>query len=97
MKAVTTHFPINMHISADKKTIEIRNYLGDKFTRVVKMLPGVAVALTGEKDEIMLTGIDLESVSQSAATIQQSCASKGKDIRKFLDGVYVSSRGFQNE
>lgn len=97
MKACSTHFPINMHIASDKKTIEVRNYLGEKFTRVIPMLPGVTVAMTGEKDEIMLTGIDLENVSQSAATIQQACASKKKDIRKFLDGIYVSNRGALKE
>jgi large subunit ribosomal protein L9e len=39
-----------------------------------------------------LTGNSLENVSQSAADIQQSCLVKNKDIRKFLDGIYVSER-----
>lgn len=38
-------------------------------------------------------GNDLENVSGSAALISQSCRVRNKDIRKFLDGVYVSSRG----
>ena len=41
----------------------------------------------------MLTANNLENVSQSAALIHQSCAVKVKDIRKFLDGLYVSERG----
>ncbi len=44
------------------------------------------------KDEIVLTGNDLESVSQSAANIQQSTKVRDKDIRKFLDGIYVSEK-----
>lgn len=28
-----------------------------------------------------------------AALIHQSCAVKNKDIRKFLDGIYVSEKG----
>lgn len=35
----------------------------------------------------------LEDVSQSAADIQQICRVRNKDIRKFLDGLYVSERG----
>ena len=35
----------------------------------------------------------IEAVSQSAALIQQSTTVKNKDIRKFLDGVYVSEKG----
>ena len=45
------------------------------------------------KDELQLSGNNLENVSQSAADIQQICRVRNKDIRKFLDGLYVSERG----
>ena len=58
------------------------------------MQKGVDVEATkGVKDQIELTGNSLEAVSQSAADIQQICRVKNKDIRKFLDGLYVSERG----
>ena len=41
----------------------------------------------------LFTGNSVEAVSQSAALIQQSTTVKNKDIRKFLDGVYVSEKG----
>ena len=85
-----------MSISKDSTSIEIRNYLGDKAARSISMLEGVKVAMSKEKDEILVTGTDIDAVSQSAATIQQSCAAKRLDIRKFLDGVYVSQRGHIN-
>ena len=44
------------------------------------------------QDELLLTGNSLEAVSQSAALIQQSTTVKNKDIRKFLDGLYVSEK-----
>merc|ERR1712079_546680 len=47
---------------------------------------------SSQKDEIILEGNDLELVSNSAALIQQSTTVKNKDIRKFLDGVYVSEK-----
>merc|ERR1712189_69940 len=48
---------------------------------------------TAQKDELILAGNDIEAVSQSAACIQQSVKVKNKDIRKFLDGIYVSEKG----
>mgnify|MGYP003387124795 CR=1 FL=1 len=45
------------------------------------------------KDQIELAGIDINKVSLSAAHIQQSTNVRKKDIRKFLDGIYVSETG----
>jgi large subunit ribosomal protein L9e len=57
--------------------------LGEKITRRVVMHPGVDVeASKNVKDELQLMGNDLESVSQSAANLQQICRVRNKDIRK---------------
>jgi hypothetical protein len=45
-----------------------------------------------QKDELIITGNSVEAVSQSAALIQQLTTVKNKDIRKFLDGLYVSEK-----
>jgi len=92
MRSVYAHFPINISITNDSKTVEIRNFLGENVTRIVEMKPGVTCR-QGAKDEIILEGNDLELVSNSAARIQQSTTVKNKDIRKFLDGIYVSQKG----
>ena len=71
-----------------------RNFLGEKIVRRVKLHEGVDVEPSkGVKDQIELTGNSVENVSQSAADIQQACRVRNKDIRKFLDGLYVSERG----
>ncbi|KAJ8612648.1 hypothetical protein MRB53_037384 [Persea americana] len=97
MRYVYAHFPINVNIekNADGSLeVEIRNFIGEKIVRKVTMLPGVDVeASKNVKDHVELTGNSLENVSQSAADIQQICRVKNKDIRKFLDGLYVSERG----
>eukprot|EP00164_Ancoracysta_twista_P000798 GFYU01001050.1.p2 GENE.GFYU01001050.1~~GFYU01001050.1.p2 ORF type:complete len:192 (-),score=80.49 GFYU01001050.1:41-616(-) len=93
MRFVYAHFPVNTSITDDKKRIEIRNFLGEKVVRGVDMLPGVTIERSAKvKDEIILQGNDIENVSQSAANIHQICHVKNKDIRKFLDGVYVSEK-----
>lgn len=79
---------------AARLTCGYRNFLGEKIVRRVTMQPGVTVeASKNVKDELQLTGNSLEHVSQSAADIQQACRVRNKDIRKFLDGLYVSERG----
>jgi hypothetical protein len=47
------------------------------------MQPGVDVEISKtQKDELIIMGNSLESVSQSAADIQQACRVRSKDIRK---------------
>ncbi|GMM54753.1 ribosomal 60S subunit protein L9B [Maudiozyma humilis] len=96
MRYVYAHFPINVNVVENdgKKFIEIRNYLGDKKVRLVPVREGVSIEFsTIQKDEIVLSGNSVEEVSQNAADIQQICKARNKDIRKFLDGIYVSSKG----
>merc|ERR1712129_582757 len=94
MRLVYAHFPINATIANGGNTVELRNFLGEKRVRVVNMLPGVKVDKSAAtKDELVVTGTDIDLTSRSAALIRQSCLCKDKDIRKFLDGIYVSSHG----
>ncbi|KAF2249355.1 60s ribosomal protein-like protein l9 [Trematosphaeria pertusa] len=98
VRTLIYNFPINVNIDKNKDTdcyeVEIRNFIGEKIVRRVNMRPGVNVeASKSTKDELLLTGNSLEDVSQSAADIQQICRVRNKDIRKFLDGLYVSERG----
>jgi len=98
MRYVYAHFPINVNVDKNAETgnweVEIRNFIGEKIVRRVVMAPGVEVEISkNQKDELVLFGNSLEGVSQSAADIQQICKVRNKDIRKFLDGLYVSEKG----
>ncbi|CAJ2641795.1 60S ribosomal protein L9 [Trifolium repens] len=94
MRFVYAHFPINASITNDNKSIEIRNFLGEKKVRKVDLLDGVSIVRSEKvKDEVVLDGNDIELVSRSCALINQKCHVKNKDIRKFLDGIYVSEKG----
>ncbi|KAF8974457.1 ribosomal protein L6, alpha-beta domain-containing protein [Flammula alnicola] len=94
MRSVYAHFPINCIIQENGTSVEIRNFLGEKTVRHVSMLTGVEVSESkAQKDELILEGNDIDMVSQSAASIQGACPVRNKDIRKFLDGIYVSDKG----
>merc|ERR550514_99620 len=94
MRLVYAHFPINQNIINGGKTIEIRNFLGEKIIRVIDAVGDKTRFVKSDlKDEILVQGSDLEQTSRSAALLHQSCLCKDKDIRKFLDGIYCTGHG----
>jgi large subunit ribosomal protein L9e len=96
MRFCYAHFPIN--VTAVNNVVEIRNFLGEKQVRKVPLLEGVKYHRSADiKDQIEISGIDLAKVSLSCAQIQQSTLVRNKDIRKFLDGIYVSEKTFETE
>merc|ERR1712107_687079 len=93
LRAAYAHFPINCTVVKGGAELEVRNFLGEKFLRRVPMAEGVSVEISkAMKDELYVNGNDIELVSKSAARIQQCTTVKNKDIRKFLDGLYVSEK-----
>ncbi|TNV76871.1 hypothetical protein FGO68_gene5665 [Halteria grandinella] len=94
MRLVHAHFPINVTIPKDGRSIEVKNFLGGKEVKKIDLLPGTTVKLNPDlKDELIFEGIDNQNVSLSCAQVSQVCKIGGKDNRKFLDGIYVSERG----
>ena len=95
MRFCYAHFPINVSSVKDGAidVVEIRNFLGEKKVRKVPLLEGVKYVRTADvKDQIEISGIDVTKVSLSCAQIAQATMVKNKDIRKFLDGIYVSEK-----
>merc|ERR1711977_147101 len=93
LRAAYAHFPINCTVASGGSLLEVRNFLGEKYTRRVPMGDGVTVEISkAQKDEYYVNGNDIEAVSKAAARIQQCTTVKNKDIRKFLDGLYVSEK-----
>ncbi|CAJ1024815.1 Ribosomal protein L6, putative [Leishmania shawi] len=75
--------------------VEVRNFLGEKRVRRQTVPSTVKVSQTDPskvKDEIVFDGNDLEQVSREAAVLHQMCLVRKKDIRKFLDGIYVQTK-----
>ena len=91
LRTVYAHFPVTVKVDEKAKVLKIENFTGEKTPRYAKIVEGVKVDVKGE--DISVEGIDLKSVSQTAANIQDSTKIKKKDLRVFLDGIYVSGKG----
>jgi large subunit ribosomal protein L6 len=88
LKIVFSHFPISVKVQG--KTVLIENFTGERRARKVKILGDVQVKV--QSDDIVVQGLNLEDVSQTAANIEQATKVKKKDPRVFLDGIYVYER-----
>ncbi|MCL2359724.1 MAG: 50S ribosomal protein L6 [Nitrososphaerota archaeon] len=88
LKIVFSHFPISVKLQG--KSIHIENFTGERRPRSVEIIGNVKVQI--EPEDIIVQGINLEDVSQTAANIEQSTKVRKKDPRVFLDGIYVYER-----
>lgn len=85
LKIVFSHFPVSAKLK--ERTVLIENFTGERNPRKAKIIGNVEVNIQGE--DIVVRGINLEDVSQTAANIEQATKVKRKDPRIFLDGLYV--------
>lgn len=85
LKIVFAHFPMSIKIKDD--VIIIENFSGERRPRKARIHGDVKVEV--EEDDIIVKGIDLEQVTQTAANIELATRIKKKDPRVFLDGIYV--------
>jgi len=88
LKIVFAHFPISVKTKGN--TILIENFTGERSARTAKIQGDTKVTVKGE--DVIVQGINLEDVSQTAANMEQATRVKRKDPRVFLDGIYVFER-----
>ncbi len=87
LRTVYAHFPVTIKVDEKARSLRIENFTGEKTPRFARILDGVKVTVKGE--EVFVEGTDLKAVSQTAANIQDATKIKKKDLRVFLDGIYV--------
>jgi len=88
MRIVYSHFPMKAAPKGEDFIIE--NFLGEKYPRKARILGGTKVEVSG--DQVILTGPDVEAVSQTAANIERATRIRGFDSRVFQDGIYITKK-----
>jgi len=88
LKICSSHFP--MSVSTENNFVVIKNFLGEKVPRRARILDNVNVKIQG--NDVIVTGIDIEKVGQTAANIESACRITNRDRRIFQDGIYIYER-----
>jgi large subunit ribosomal protein L6 len=89
LKIVFAHFPITVKIKG--KEIFVDNFFGERSSRTSKII-GNDTKVTVQGEDIVISGSNIEYVSQTAANLELATRIKNKDSRVFLDGVYIYSK-----
>ena len=89
LKVVYAHFPISVKTKEDE--IHVENFVGERSPRIAKIIGACNVTIDG--DDIIVKGVSVEDVGQTAANVELATKIKRKDQRIFLDGVYIYQKG----
>ncbi|MCD6323591.1 MAG: 50S ribosomal protein L6 [Desulfurococcales archaeon] len=90
LKIIYSHFPITVKVEGDK--VLIVNFLGEKSPRVAKIVGSAKVKV--QRNDVIVEGINIEEVGQTAANIEQATKISGFDRRVFVDGIYIYKKEF---
>ena len=85
LKVCSGHFP--MSVSVTNNIMYIKNFLGEKVPRTVKLKEGASVKVDGIF--VTVESADKELAGQVAADIEQATRRPGFDKRIFQDGIYI--------
>ncbi len=85
LKVVYAHFPISVKVKGDE--IHVENFVGERSPRIAKIVGSCKASVEG--DDIIVKGVSVEDVGQTAANVELATKVKRKDSRIFLDGVYI--------
>jgi large subunit ribosomal protein L6 len=85
MKVAFAHFPITVKVKGDE--VHVENFYGERAPRVAKIVGNCKIEV--EEDDVIVKGVSIDDVGQTAANIEQATTVKRKDQRVFLDGVYI--------
>lgn len=88
LKVCSGHFPMNISMSAQE--FIVKNFIGEKVPRVIKIPEGVTVKIEGET--ISVSSSDVERAGQTAAAIELLCKRTGFDKRVFQQGIYITEK-----
>jgi large subunit ribosomal protein L6 len=88
MKVCSGHFPMTVIVKGDE--LIVKNFLGEKVPRVLKLRPGVEAKVEG--DIVIISSPNRELAGQTSASIEKLTSRANYDKRIFQDGIYITEK-----
>lgn len=88
LKICSGHFPMNVSLNNDE--LIVKNFLGEKTPRVLKLKKNINVKVEG--DQVIVESIDKKLAGQTAADIEKLCKITNRDPRIFQDGIWIINK-----
>jgi len=90
LEICNVHFPMNVAFDKDKKEFQIKNLLGEKSPRILKIGDKVEVDIKAPK--ITLKSYDKEAAGQVASSLEKVSMVRNRDRNKFQDGIFITKK-----
>jgi large subunit ribosomal protein L6 len=90
LQVANVHFPMNVSVDKEKNELVVKNFLGEKKDRRIKLVSGVEVKVI--KDMIEIESSDIEKAGQCAANIEKGTKVRKRDRRIFQDGIFITKK-----
>jgi large subunit ribosomal protein L6 len=87
LQAVSVHFPMTVDYNKDSNEVIVKNFLGEKTDRKIRMVDNVDIKVN--KDVIEISSSNIENAGQAAANLEKGTKVRNKDRRIYQDGIFI--------
>lgn len=90
LEICNVHFPMVVEYDKGKKEFNIKNMLGEKVPRVLKIKEDVEVEIKAPK--IFIRCKDIEKAGKVASRLEKVSRVRNRDRNKFQDGIFITKK-----